>query len=81
MHFPMPDPKNYLRLQRLPAEEAIACYLEGAFTIGEENALAEAIQNGLRLPMKKEDIESILSDCMADEVSVEECKQRLISET
>ncbi len=79
MRFPASDPKNYQRLQNLSAEAAIACYLEGEFTIGEDDALVDAVQKGLRLPMKKESIGSILSDCMVEEVSVEECKARLIS--
>ena len=75
----MRDPKNYLRLQSLPAEEAIAYYLEGDFTIGEESALVEAVRKGLSLPLKKEEIDDILAESMADEVSVEECKRRLIA--
>lgn len=79
MRFPIRDPKNYERLRSLPAEEAISCFLDGAFTIGEEGALVEAVQRGLSLPLKREKIESVLSDCMAEEVSAEECRQRLIA--
>ena len=79
MNFPIPDPKNYQRLRSLPADEAITCFLQGEFTAGEEGALIEAIQRGLSLPMKKEKIESILIDCLGDEVTVEECRNFLIS--
>ena len=79
MHFAAPDPKNYQRLQSLPAEEAIACYLGGKFTIGEDSALLEAIQRGLSLPMKHEKIEDILLACAEEEVTVEECRSRLVS--
>ena len=79
MHFPAPDPKNYQRLRSLPAEKAIACYLGGDFTIGEDPALLEAIQRGLSLPMKHEDIQEILFACIEAAVTVEECKGRLIS--
>ena len=75
----MRDPKNYLRLQSLPADEAIACYLAGDFTIGEEGALVDAIQKGLSLPIKKEKIEDILLDCLDDEATVEECRNALVS--
>ncbi|MBK9989496.1 MAG: hypothetical protein IPP19_01865 [Verrucomicrobia bacterium] len=75
----MRDPKNYLRLQCLPADEAIACYLAGDFTMGEEFALAEAIQKGLSLPMTKADVEAILLDCLDDEMTAEECRSTLIA--
>jgi hypothetical protein len=79
MQFPIRDPKNYERLRRLPPDEAIASYLGGDFTIGEESALAEAVQRGLSLPLKKEEVEAVLSDSMADEVSVAECRNRLLA--
>lgn len=72
------DPKNYLRLKSLPADKAIQFYLEGRFTIGEETALIEAVQKGMSLSIEKDVIEDILAECMLDEVSVEECKHRLI---
>lgn len=75
----MRDPKNYLRLQSLSANDAIACYLAGDFTIGEESALVDAIQKGLSLPMKKDEIEDILLDCLDDEATVEECRNALIA--
>ncbi|HMQ13250.1 MAG TPA: hypothetical protein PKD21_07365 [Candidatus Competibacter phosphatis] len=76
-----PDPKNYRRLQNLPADEAIRCYLEGEFTIGEETALFESVDKGMSLTIGKDLIGDILAECMLDEVSVEECKHRLISGT
>ena len=79
MRIPPPDPKNYRRLQSLPADEAIRCYLEGEFTIGEETALVESVYKGMSLTIKKDLIEDILAECMLDEVSVEECKHRLTS--
>jgi hypothetical protein len=79
MRFPVRDPKNYLRLQNLSADEAIRCYLGGEFTIGEETALVEAIHKGMSLSIEKDVIEDILAECMLDEVSVEECKRCLIS--
>jgi hypothetical protein len=72
------DPKNYHRLKNLPADEAIRSYLEGRFTIGEETALVEAVQRGMSLSIEKDVIEDILAECMLDEVSVQECKSRLI---
>ena len=78
MRIPPRDPKNYLRLKSLPADKAIRFYLEGRFTIGEETALVEAVQNGMSLSIGKDVIEDILSECMLDEVSVQECKSRLI---
>jgi hypothetical protein len=79
MQFPIRDPQNYERLRRLPADQAIACYLDGDFTIGEDSALAEAVQRGLALPLKKEEVEEVLSDCMAEEVSIDECRKRLLA--
>ena len=79
MRFPIRDPKNFERLRSLKAEEAIACFLGGDFTIGEESALAEAVQKGLSLPLKKEEVETVLSDSMADEVSADECRRRLLA--
>ena len=81
MRIPSPDPKNYLRLQNLPLDEAIRCYLEGEFTIGEETALVESVYKGMSITIKKDLIENILAECMLDEVSVEECKHRLTSGT
>jgi hypothetical protein len=78
MRIPPRDPKNYLRLKSLPADKAIRFYLEGRFTIGEETALVEAVQNGMSLSIGKDVIGDILAECMLDEVSVEECKNRLI---
>ena len=78
MRIPPRDPKNYLRLKSLPADKAIRFYLEGRFTIGEETAIVEAVQNGMSLSIGKDVIEDILAECMLDEVSVEECKNRLI---
>lgn len=78
MRIPPRDPKNYLRLKSLPVDKAIRFYLEGRFTIGEETALVEAVQNGMSLSIGKDVIEDILAECMLDEVSVEECKSRLI---
>jgi len=78
MRIPPRDPKNYLRLKSLPADKAIRFYLEGRFTIGEETAIVEAVQNGMSLSIGKDVIEDILAECMLDEVSVEECKSRLI---
>ena len=72
------DPKNYHRLKNLPVDEAIQSYLEGRFTIGEETALVEAVQRGMSLSIEKDVIEDILAECMLDEVSVQECKSRLI---
>ena len=72
------DPMNYHRLKNLPADEAIRSYLEGRFTIGEETALVEAVERGMSLSIGKDIIEDILSECMLDEVSVQECKSRLI---
>lgn len=79
MRFPIRDSKNFERLRSLPAEEAIACFLGGDFTIGEESALAEAVQKRLSLPLKKEKVEAVLSDCMANEVYAEECRRRLLA--
>lgn len=79
MPFPIPDPTNYARLQRLPAEAAMACYLAGEFTIGEETALVDAIQRGLSLPLKKQKIEDILLECLEDEVGVSEVRERLMA--
>ena len=79
MQFPIRDPQNYERLRRLPADEAISCYLGGDFTIGEDSALAEAVQRGLSLPLRIEEVETVLSDCLADEVSVDECRKRLLA--
>ena len=76
-----PDPNNYRRLQSLPADDAIRCYLEGEFTIGEETALFEAVYKGMSLTIKKDLMEDILNECMLDEVTVEECRCRLISGT
>ena len=81
MQFPIRDPQNYERLRRLPADEAIAAYLGGYFTIGEEGALVEAVQRGLSLPLKRESVEAVLSDSMADEVSVADCRGRLLAAT
>jgi hypothetical protein len=79
MRFPIRDPKNYERLRRLPADEAIACYLRGDFTIGEDPALLEAIQRGLSLPMRHERIQDILLACSEEAVRAEECRRRLVS--
>jgi hypothetical protein len=75
------DPKNYLRLQKLPADEAIRCYIEGEFTIGEEVAICDAVHKGMRLNIDKNIVKNILAECMLDQASVEECKHRLISGT
>lgn len=72
------DPKNYQRLQKLSADKAIQYYLEGRFSMGEEMALVEAVHSGLNLTIDKELVEDILADCMAAEVSLEECKSRLL---
>jgi hypothetical protein len=72
------DPKNYQRLQKLSADQAIQCYLEGGFSIGEETALIDAVHRGLNLTIDQDSVEDILADCMAAEVSVEECKSRLL---
>ena len=79
MQFPIRNPQNYERLRRLSAEEAIACYLAGDFAIGEDSALVEAVQRGLSLPLKRDDVEDVLSECMVDEVSVDECRKRLLA--
>ncbi len=79
MRFPAPDPKNYQRLRNLSPEEAIACYLGGDFTIGEDPALLEAIQRGLSLPMKHEAIQEILFVCLEAGATVAECRSRLIA--
>ena len=77
MSFPPPDPQNYARLASLGLDAAIQCFVDGDFTIGEESALVGPIQKGLKLPLSNERIEEIMSDCMADELSVDECKRRL----
>lgn len=79
MKFPIRDPKNYRRLQCPAPDDAIKAYIEGDFTIGEEAALVEAIQRGLRLPLKIDKIEEILMECMED-VSIEISRQRLLRE-
>jgi hypothetical protein len=79
MQFPTRDPQKYERLRQLSADEAIRCYLGGAFTIGEDAALAEAVRKGMSLPLKDDDVEEVLADCLSDEVSVEECRKRLLA--
>ena len=81
MRIPPHDPKNYLRLKNLPTDKAIRFYLEGRFTIGEETTLVEAVQKGMSLSIGKDVVEDILAECMLDEVSIEECKHRLIEGT
>lgn len=72
------DPKNYRRLQKLSADKAIQYYLEGRFAMGEETALIDAVHRGLNLTLDQDSVEDILADCMVNEVSVEECKSRLL---
>lgn len=80
MKFPIRDPEDYRRLQCLAPDAAIKAYIKGDFTIGEEAALMEVIQRGLRLPLKIDKIEEILMDCMEENVSVEISRQRLLGE-
>jgi len=44
--------QNYFRLKSLPADKAIRFYLEGRFTIGEETALVDAVQEGMSLSIR-----------------------------
>jgi hypothetical protein len=61
MRIPPRDPKNYLRLKSLPADKAIRFYLEGRFTIGEETALVEAVQNGMSLDLFRNNYPKLLN--------------------
>jgi hypothetical protein len=79
MKFPIPDPENYRRLQGLGLDEAIRTFIDGDFTIGEDDAILEAVRKGLSFEVSEEAIWSVLGDCLEDETDVEECKRRLLA--
>ena len=77
--FPNPrDPQNYARLQSLSADEAIKCFLEGAFGMGEDPALGHAIQKGLKIPLSIDRIIDVVSEAWDEGLTAEEVKNRLI---
>ena len=74
------DPQNSARLKALSADEAIRCFLEGDFTIGEDSALAHAIQKGLKVPLSIDRIIEVISESWDEELTAEEVKSRLLQE-
>ena len=75
--FPAPDKKRFEELRQKPPEVAISIWLQGEFTIGEEPALLEAIRDGLSLRLDDGEITEIICDCMDDDLSAPQCKERL----
>jgi len=75
--IPMRDIENYRRLERLSPLEAIRVFLDGDFTIGEDEALMSAIRGDLSVRLSDERIADIMADCMEIEDSPEECYRKL----
>lgn len=66
-------------LRDMTPEEAIIIWLEGAFTMGEEDVLAEVVKQGLSLKMSESDIIDMVSNCMVEGLYAKECIKRLTS--
>ncbi len=79
MNLKKPDQARLEMLHDMTPEEAIRTWLEGAFTIGEDNVLAEVVKQGLSLRMSESDIMDVVSDCIVEELDVRECMKRLTS--
>jgi len=75
--FPPPDEKRIEELLRKSPDDAIAIWLNGSFTIGEEPALFEAIREGLLLRLDDDEMTGIVCDCMDSGASVAHCKELL----
>lgn len=80
MNWPIPpsDKARFEQLRQKPADEAIFIWLDGDFTIGEEPALLEAIRRGLSISLDDGAVTEIICDCMDDDLSTEQCRERLL---
>lgn len=77
--MPGKNPQNYERLKNLPSLDAVQVWLEGDFEIEEEPALIQAIQAGIGRKVPSEKIIKILCQSLDDDVSPEDCLDKIES--
>jgi hypothetical protein len=73
--FPIKDPENYERLKKLSPLEAIKTWMDGDFTIGEDDALLFAIRAGTKTQLSDEKIADLIFECIETEDDPKTCMQ------
>lgn len=73
------NPERYEALRKLAPLDAARAFLEGAFGLGEEWAIVDAIRRDPRVTLDDEEILDVLEGAMEDEVDAETCMARLMA--
>jgi hypothetical protein len=69
--------KNIRKFDKLEPIEAIQAWLEGGFTIGDEDALIKAIRKDSQIKLPDDDITDIIIDAMEEGLDATACLRRL----
>jgi hypothetical protein len=75
--FPIKDPKNYERLKKLTPLQAVQTWMDGDFTIGEDEALLFAIRAGTKTQLSDEEIADLILECIEAEDDPKTCLQSI----
>ena len=75
----MQNKQHFESLKNLAPIEALTVWLDGNFGIGDEPALISAIRKDTRISLSDDAIIDAVCDAMDEELSAQECLERLAS--
>ena len=75
--FPPTNKERYEALRKLSSLEAVKAWLDGAFGIGDEPAMLEAIRKDPEISLKDREIENVIMNAMDEDWTPEECLAEL----
>ena len=72
------NPERFERLRALSPVEAVQAWLNGAFGIGDEPALLEAIRRDSRISLSDKLITNMICEAMHRELDASHCLEKLV---
>jgi hypothetical protein len=76
--IPPTDPERFERLRLLNPLEAVEAWIDGAFGLGDEPALIEAIRKDFRVTLSDDEIIDIMMEAWDEEWTAPTCFKKLV---